>query len=91
MIKNIIIIFSCLLFSSCKISEDESWKEELYKWNGREIQIPSNLKFSIYGENEVDNVISKGYKIVHYVDSVGCTSCKLNLLGWKNFITELTQ
>lgn len=47
------------------------------------------MKFSIYGENEVDNVISKGYKIVHYVDSVGCTSCKLNLLGWKDFITML--
>lgn len=29
---------------------------------------------------------SSSYKIVTYVDSIGCTSCKLQLLSWEEFI-----
>ena len=89
--KNVYIILSCILlfFSSCKMSDDEYWKKELRCWHGREIRFPSNLRFSVYGEDIVDDIISDGYKIVHYVDSTGCTSCKLNLVEWKDFITVL--
>ena len=54
------------------MSDDEYWKKELRRWHGREILFPSNLRFTLYGEI-VDDVISDGYKIVHYVDSAGCT------------------
>lgn len=89
--KNVYIILSCILlfFSSCKMSDDEYWKKELRRWHGREILFPSNLRFTLYGEEIVDDVISDGYKIVHYVDSAGCTSCNLNLVEWKDFITVL--
>ena len=29
------------------------------------------------------------YKVVTYIDSVGCTSCKLQLPRWKQFMQEV--
>lgn len=69
------------------MTESERLEVLLQQWNGKEIFFPKNLSFMEYGEKRVDFDISKGkYKIVHYVDSAGCTSCKLNLKQWDEFI-----
>lgn len=69
------------------MTENERLEVLLQQWNGKEIFFPKNLSFMEYGEKRVDFDISKGkYKIVHYVDSAGCTSCKLNLKQWDEFI-----
>jgi hypothetical protein len=70
---------TCLL-SSCQQTEAERLEQLLQKWYEKEITFPDNPSFTVYGEKESDFTIPKeGYKLVHYVDSVGCTSCKLNL------------
>lgn len=88
--KNLIYIFSCaslLLFQSCRPSESESMERLLNQWHGKEIQFPSVPKFTVYGEDTVEMGISSGnYKIVHYLDSTGCTTCKMDLDRWKTFI-----
>lgn len=88
--KNLIYIFSCaslLLFQSCRPSESESMERLLNQWHGKEIQFPSVPKFAVYGEDTVEMGISSGnYKIVHYLDSTGCTTCKMDLDRWKTFI-----
>ena len=79
----------CLL-SSCQKTEAERLEQLLQKWYEKEITFPKNPSFTVYGEKESDFTIPVGgYKLVHYVDSVGCTSCKLNLDKWKEYVTYL--
>lgn len=88
--KNLIYIFSCallLLFHSCRPSKPERMERLLNQWHGKEIQFPKDAKFTVYGEDTVEMEIpSENYKIVHYLDSTGCTTCKMNLGRWKTFI-----
>ena len=50
------------------------------EWSGKEIKFPSRSVFTIQGKDTVDfDFEDADYKVVTYIDSVGCTSCKLNL------------
>ena len=86
----ILALFVTCLLSSCQKTEAERLEQLLQKWYEKEITFPKNPSFTVYGEKESDFTIPEdGYKLVHYVDSVGCTSCKLNLGKWKEYITYL--
>ena len=53
----------------------------------KEIVFPNKMYFSIQGKENVDfRIKDTEYKIVAYVDSAGCTSCKLHLSKWKELI-----
>lgn len=83
------LLLACLL-SSCQLTDGERLERLLQEWNGKEIFFPKEPSFTVYGERESDFIIpTGGYKLVHYVDSIGCTSCKLNLDRWKEYITYL--
>ena len=52
--------------------------------------ISFKLCISVQAKDTVDFPINNAdYKIVAYVDSVGCMSCKLQLPRWKDFISEI--
>lgn len=54
---------------------------------GRKGNSFTNSVFTIQGKDTVDFDFSDAdYKIVTYVDSTGCLSCKLQLTEWKEFI-----
>ena len=64
--------------------------EMVKSWQEKEIIFPEGLIFTKYGKDTVQyNIPVSNYKIIMYVDSVGCTSCKLQLHKWKDFITEV--
>ena len=86
----ILALFATCLLSSCQKTETERLEQLLQTWYEKEITFPDNPSFTVYGEKESDFTIPVGgYKLVHYVDSVGCTSCKLNLDKWKEYIAYL--
>ena len=86
----ILITLLLLLLPSCKMTENEKLEKLLRKWNGKEIVFPQSPSFTIYGETEADfHIPTSGYKIVHYLDSIGCISCKLNLGKWKEYIAYM--
>ncbi|MDR0973479.1 MAG: hypothetical protein LBM61_05790 [Prevotellaceae bacterium] len=39
----------------------------------------------------LDSLLNKEYKILFYVDSVGCTNCRLNLGVWAGLIDEAAR
>ena len=52
--------------------------------------IPTHSIFTIQGKDTVDfSLADADYKVVTYIDSVGCTSCKLQLPRWKLFMQEV--
>ena len=80
----------CLLVSSCEESEKERLSRLVSEWEGKEILFPTHSTFTIQGKDTVDFQFQGAeYKVVTYVDSVGCTSCKLQLHRWKEFLSEV--
>ena len=80
----------CLLVSSCEESEKERLSRLVIEWEGKEILFPTHSTFTIQGKDTVDfQFHDVEYKVVTYVDSIGCTSCKLQLHRWKEFLSEV--
>ena len=76
-----------LLFSSCQNSPQEHITQLVEEWQGKEVRFPENPVFTRQLSDTVDYRIPETeYKVLVYVDSIGCTSCKLQLPQWKEFI-----
>lgn len=56
---------------------------------GNEIAIPENLSFQILNDTIDFNLDDAEYTIVAYIDSAGCTPCKMRLREWDNLINQL--
>ena len=57
------------------------------EWQGKQIVFPENSIFTRYLTDTTDYQIPQSeYKVLIYVDSIGCTSCKLQLHKWKELI-----
>lgn len=79
-----------VVFCSCQNTRKDEITLLMKEWEGKEIIFPSNLEFTIQGRSKVKPLDENSdYKIVTYVDSMGCTSCKLRLLLWKKLIFEV--
>ena len=78
------------MLASCQESREEAMLRLVNEWNGKEIKFPSRSVFTIQGKDTVDfEFLHADYKVVTYIDSVGCTSCKLQLHRWKELLAEV--
>lgn len=96
---NILKIIECgcvlfcilVLINGCK---ENNRKKEITKivqeWQNKEVVFPADLVFTKHGRDTVSYELPhSSHKILVYVDSVGCTSCKLQLHKWKELIQEV--
>ena len=86
-----IILFSFLiLLISCKKDERSQAIERVIKeWVGKTVVFPENYDCKIMGRDTLaQDLFQKPYKILLYVDSMGCTNCKLQMPEWKKLIHE---
>lgn len=78
------------MLASCQESREEAMLRLVNEWNGKEIKFPFRSVFTIQGKDTVDFEFGNAdYKVVTYIDSVGCTSCKLQLPRWKELVKEV--
>ena len=90
MLRLILGLCVCLLVSSCEESEKERLSRLVNEWEGKEILFPTHSTFTIQGKDTIDFQFQDAeYKVVTYIDSVGCTSCKLQLPRWKELMVEV--
>ena len=90
LLKWILGLCVCLFMVSCVESDKERLSKLVKEWEGKEILFPAHSTFTIQGKDTVDfEFKNTDYKIVTYIDSVGCTSCKLQLPRWKQLIEEV--
>jgi len=76
--------------ASCAESDKERLSKLVNEWERKEILFPTHSTFTIQGKDTVDFEFRHAeYKIVTYIDSVGCTDCKLQLPRWKKLIVEV--
>lgn len=86
-----IVVFS---LSACNNHKSrENALRVVVEWDDKEILFPENLPCHISGMDTVhtlcNQIFGKEFKILLYVDSAGCSSCRLKLLEWNQLIEEL--
>jgi hypothetical protein len=87
------LIILPLGFSTCKKNHKRTEAEKIVtEWVGKAIQFPEDIPCNILGKDTASDLCSdlfqKEYKILLYVDSAGCSSCRLKLSQWKQLIEE---
>ena len=88
--KIVTLMMSVWVLASCQESREEAMHRLVSEWSGKEIKFPARSVFTIQGKDTVDWEFSNAdYKVVTYIDSVGCTSCKLQLPRWKKLVAEV--
>ncbi len=88
--QTLFVILSIIALSSCKDSPKDEIARLVKEWNGKEIRFPEHPVFTIQGKDTVDfSFRDAEYKVISYVDSIGCISCKLQLANWAAFIQEV--
>ncbi|MDR0423817.1 MAG: hypothetical protein LBH46_04520 [Rickettsiales bacterium] len=87
-IFSIFIILLC--FSSCtKNGTKEHARKIVVEWTGKEVRFPKELSCTSMGKDTTCiDLQNDNYKILLYVDSLGCTSCRLKLAEWKKIMKE---
>lgn len=86
----LLIILSIIVLTSCKGSRKDEIARLVKEWDGKELRFPESPVFTIQGKDTVDfSFRNAEYKVVSYVDSIGCISCKLQLANWAAFIQEV--
>ena len=62
------------------------------EWVGKEILFPDNIPCYILGKDTLQDfckeLFRKEFKILLYIDSAGCSHCRLKLFEWKQLIRE---
>lgn len=86
-----VLFLALILFFGCKENNQKKEVKRIVKeWQNKEVVFPPNLVFTKYGKDTLNfEIPPSSYKIIMYVDSIGCTSCKLQLHKWKKFISEV--
>ena len=76
-------------FSSCKDARREDATKIVSEWTGKQIKFPDGLSCTSMGKDTTCiDLYSDNYKILLYVDSLGCSSCRLKLSEWKQIMAE---
>lgn len=87
---SILIITFLSVLSACQDKNKQEITQIIKEWQGKEIVFPENPTFTQFGQDTVPYQIPESeYKLLLYVDSVGCTSCILQLHKWKSLIEEV--
>ena len=88
--KTVFFSIILLILSSCTEINKNKITDLVQEWNYKEILFPKNLIFTSQGKDTVDFSLSNAeYKIINYVDSIECFSCRLQLNKWQELITMM--
>ncbi|WP_436417267.1 DUF1573 domain-containing protein [Petrimonas sulfuriphila] len=86
----ILLLGTYFLLFSCKEDSQKEIAKIVTEWQNKEIIFPEDMVFTRYGQDTIQyGIPGSDYKILLYVDSVGCTGCKLQLHKWSEFIAEV--
>ena len=91
MLIKICLFLFVLIFIGCKSGNRQNIENLWQEWEGKVIHFPQNSIFTIYGKDTMVFNMNGNYKILLYVNSVGCTACKLQLQQWKGLMEEFSR
>ena len=84
------IIVAFALFSCKKDKTKDDIIQVVAEWTGKKIVFPEGIPCQLPGKDTFCiDPSNQNYKIMLYVDSTGCNSCRLRLAEWKQLISEV--
>jgi hypothetical protein len=90
--KKILLLFLILTVFSCKDKRLTEAQQIVGEWAGKEIRFPDNVLCAAMGKDTVWDacyaLMEAEYKVLLYVDSSGCSSCRLKLSQWEILMSE---
>jgi hypothetical protein len=91
----LLLIVSTLCYS-CKNNRKQTEIEQtVSEWTGKQIKFPVNYQCCVFGKDTVDDICTelfdKDYKILLYIDSTGCTSCRFHLEEWQVIMQDMSS
>ena len=90
--KKILVLFAITFLTfSCNNSPKNKVKEEILQWKNKEIVFPKDMALAPFATDTLHQYKGHPYKVLMYVDSIGCTPCKLRLEAWRLFIEEMDK
>lgn len=85
-VQIILLSLVSLISGSCA-SETDSYTKLVAQWQGREIVFPDVMTDVLTGDT-ID-LSEADFTILTYVDSTGCTGCRMKLSLWREFLCSL--
>ena len=83
------VVTVVFFLSSCKNDDRRDAAKIVTEWMGKEILFPADIPCQSSGsETDCIDFSNQTYKILLYVDSAGCSSCRLKLPEWKQIMAE---
>ena len=84
------ILFYYFLLAACRENKKEQFARLVQEWQRERDVFPQDMVFTRFVTEQVEYRIPDAeYKVLIYVDSTGCTSCKLQLPKWKELIAHV--
>ena len=82
--------FTLCLFACKRDRTKDHIMQAVAEWTGKQILFPEGIPCQFLGADTVciNPNNPTPYKILLYVDSTGCSGCRLKLLEWKQLISE---
>ena len=89
---SIFVISAVLMFAGCRQSSpNQEIANTAEQWLGHQIAIPDNLVFQVRNDTVAVDIDDCDFKILTYVDSSGCTSCRLQLQRWAAVMRDFNK
>lgn len=83
------LIFLISIFCSCNGNNTSA--DAVRQWMGKEIHIPEQMTFILQGDTIKYNWTNSDYKIITFIDSAGCSECKMRLPMWQHIVDKLNS
>lgn len=81
-----------MIVFACKDKKLIEVQQIVNEWVGKEIHFPDNVRCTVKGKDTVSDachaLMDAEYKVLLYVDSSGCSSCRLKLSQWETLMSE---
>jgi hypothetical protein len=90
-----LLLLVSVLCNSCKNNKKQlTYAEQtVAEWRGKQIKFPENYQCCFLGKDTANDICTelydKEYKILLYIDSVGCTDCRFNLAEWRVIMKDI--
>ena len=89
----LIIWIVVIVFNSCNNNRSKVETSVIaFEWEDKEILFPEDVPCYVSGKDTLlelcDEMFRKEFKILLYVDSAGCSDCRLKLIEWQQLIAE---
>lgn len=88
--RRYLLVGVAILCFTCCTNKKKEIARLVEDWEGKEILFPERTVFTIQGTDTVEYATqTASYKVLTYIDTAGCTSCRLRLAGWNAFMKDV--